>query len=107
MTLLGGFAASRLFGDRCAWSGSQEIEPEIERYVNDGYMGGLELLRVIHGQGAGALRKAVREQLEAHPLGAGVSPAPKGRGGEGVTVATLTNNHRSVTNRMPASLIGQ
>lgn len=69
---------------------AQEIEPEIERYVNDGYMGGMETLRIIHGQGTGALRKAVREQLEGHPLVSGVAPAPKDQGGEGVTVATLT-----------------
>jgi DNA mismatch repair protein MutS2 len=68
---------------------AQEIEPEIERYVNDGYMGGLEAVRIIHGQGTGALRKAVREQLEAHPLVAAVAPAAKDQGGEGVTIATL------------------
>jgi DNA mismatch repair protein MutS2 len=69
---------------------AQEIEPEIERYVNDGYMGGMETLRIIHGMGTGALRKAVREQLEAHPLVSGIAAAPKDKGGEGVTVATLT-----------------
>jgi DNA mismatch repair protein MutS2 len=68
---------------------AQDIEPEIERYVNDGYMGGLGSLRVIHGLGTGALRKAVREQLKAHPLVSGVAPAAKDQGGEGVTVATL------------------
>ena len=68
---------------------AQEVEPEIERYINDGYMGGLESLRIIHGLGTGALRKAVREQLDAHPLVAQVKPAPKDQGGDGVTVATL------------------
>jgi DNA mismatch repair protein MutS2 len=68
---------------------AQEIEPEIERYINDGYMGGMPALRVIHGLGTGALRKAVRDQLEAHPLVAGIGPAPKDQGGDGVTIATL------------------
>jgi DNA mismatch repair protein MutS2 len=67
----------------------QEIEPEIERYINDSYMSGLETLRIIHGHGTGALRKAIREQLDAHPLVAGVAAAGKAAGGEGVTVATL------------------
>jgi len=68
---------------------AQEIEPEIERYINDSYMGGMEKLRVIHGHGTGALRKAVRDQLEAHPLVASIASAAKDQGGDGVTVATL------------------
>ena len=68
---------------------AQEIEPEIERYVNDSYMGGVPHIRIIHGHGTGALKKAVREQLEAHPLVSSVASAPKDQGGEGVTVGTL------------------
>jgi DNA mismatch repair protein MutS2 len=68
---------------------AQEVEPQLERYVNDGYMSGLETLRVIHGHGTGALRKAIRAQLEGHPLVAGVAPAGKEQGGDGVTVVTL------------------
>lgn len=67
----------------------QEVEPEIERYVNDGYMSGLDTLRIIHGKGTGALRSAIRDQLDAHPLVAGVNSAGKDQGGEGVTVVKL------------------
>ncbi|HZT96051.1 MAG TPA: endonuclease MutS2 [Chloroflexota bacterium] len=66
-----------------------EVEPELERYINDGYMSGLDTLRVIHGHGTGALRRAIREQLETHPLVSGLGPASKDQGGDGVTVVTL------------------
>ena len=68
---------------------AQEVEPQLERYINDGYMSGLETLRVIHGHGTGALRRAIRAQLESHPLVAGVAAAGKDQGGEGVTIVTL------------------
>ena len=68
---------------------AQEVEPQLERYINDGYMSGLETLRVIHGHGTGALRRAIRDQLGSHPLVSGVAPASKEQGGEGVTVVTL------------------
>lgn len=67
----------------------REVEPEIESYINDGFMSGLETLRIIHGHGTGSLRSAVREQLEAHPLVAGIAAAGKEAGGQGVTVVTL------------------
>lgn len=66
-----------------------ELEPYLERYINDSYMGGMDTLRIVHGLGTGALRKAVREQLDAHPLVASVTAADREHGGDGVTVATL------------------
>ncbi len=68
-----------------------EVEPELERYINDGYMSGMNTLRVIHGHGTGALRRAIREQLQAHPLVSGLAPGNKEQGGEGVTIVTLSS----------------
>ncbi|MBY0308126.1 MAG: Smr/MutS family protein, partial [Phycisphaerales bacterium] len=52
-------------------------------------MAGRPEVRVIHGRGTGALRAAVREELERHPLVARADPAPPGQGGDGATIAHL------------------
>jgi DNA mismatch repair protein MutS2 len=46
-------------------------------------------VRIIHGKGTGALRQAVREYLQQHPLVAGFEGAQDRQGGEGVTVAKI------------------
>jgi DNA mismatch repair protein MutS2 len=43
----------------------------------------------VHGFGTGALRKAVREQLQASPYVAELRPGERDEGGDGVTIATL------------------
>ena len=50
---------------------------------------GCELLRVIHGFGTGALRKAVREHLAASPFVRELRPGTPEEGGDGVTLARL------------------
>jgi DNA mismatch repair protein MutS2 len=47
-------------------------------------------LLVVHGLGTGALRKAVRETLQASPYVVRVESAPAHEGGDGATVAVLT-----------------
>jgi DNA mismatch repair protein MutS2 len=42
-------------------------------------------VRIVHGRGTGALRKAVRDELSAHPLVSTVESAAA----DGATVATL------------------
>ncbi|MEM8531834.1 MAG: endonuclease MutS2 [Chloroflexota bacterium] len=69
------------------WRAS-EVSDRLDRYLNDAYLAGLPLIRVIHGKGTGALRQIVRDMLTRHPLvrsfeGGGPD------GGEGVTVAYL------------------
>jgi DNA mismatch repair protein MutS2 len=48
-------------------------------------------VRIIHGKGTGTLRRAVREQLEGHPLVASYRPGDQHEGGDGVTVAKLVS----------------
>ncbi|NOK63638.1 MAG: endonuclease MutS2 [Chloroflexi bacterium AL-W] len=69
------------------WRAS-EVPNRLDRYLNDAYLAGLPLIRVIHGKGTGALRQIVRDMFTRHPLirsfeGGGPD------GGEGVTVAYL------------------
>ena len=60
----------------------------LEGWLNDAALAGSGQLRVIHGKGTGALRSAVREYLEGHPLVAAAAGG-EGPGGEGVTVVEL------------------
>jgi DNA mismatch repair protein MutS2 len=55
-------------------------------------MAGLPQVRVIHGHGTGALRTVVREELKRHPLVARAAPAPPDQGGDGATIAHLTDD---------------
>ncbi|MEJ2184215.1 MAG: endonuclease MutS2 [Nitrospirota bacterium] len=61
----------------------------LEPFLNRASLGGLREVTVIHGIGTGALRKAVREHLAAHPLVAEFRPGTPAEGGEGVTVVSL------------------
>jgi len=71
----------------------QRVESAIERldqYVDAAYSSGLPFARIIHGKGTGALRKAVREHIESHPLISKVETAHPNEGGDGVTVIHMT-----------------
>jgi DNA mismatch repair protein MutS2 len=47
---------------------AQETRERVRRLVDDAALAGLAEVRVVHGRGTGALRKAVREELTSHPL---------------------------------------
>jgi len=47
---------------------AQEAREQVRRLVDDASLAGLAEVRVVHGRGTGALRKAVREELGRHPL---------------------------------------
>ena len=65
-----------------------EAVARVDTALNDAALDGVSLLRIIHGKGTGALRRAVREYLADHPLVEAASEG-EGPGGEGVTVAQL------------------
>jgi len=46
----------------------QEAREHVRRLVDDAVLAGLHEVRVVHGRGTGALRRAVREELATHPL---------------------------------------
>jgi DNA mismatch repair protein MutS2 len=66
-----------------------EVEPMLERYLENAYRSGLPFVRIIHGKGTGALRNVVREYLATHPAVARHELAGHGEGGDGATVAYL------------------
>lgn len=61
------------------------LQETVDRAAADGRDG----LRVIHGHGTGALRRAVREHLSETELVIDLRPGAEDEGGEGVTIAQL------------------
>jgi DNA mismatch repair protein MutS2 len=68
---------------------AEEALAELDRYLNDAAVAGIDRLRVVHGKGTGALRTAVREMLATHPLVREHAPAAQNEGGEGATIVRL------------------
>ena len=66
-----------------------EALPSVEAFLDDAARAGRERVRIIHGKGTGALRRAVRELLARHPLVIAYESGTAQEGGEGVTVALL------------------
>jgi DNA mismatch repair protein MutS2 len=68
---------------------AEEALAELDRYLNDAAVAGIDRLRIVHGKGTGALRTAVREMLATHPLVREHTPAAQNEGGEGATIVRL------------------
>jgi DNA mismatch repair protein MutS2 len=66
-----------------------EATEELEKYLDRAFMAGLPRVRVIHGHGAGILRRGVREFLKGHPHVATFEEAPQSEGGQGATLVEL------------------
>jgi DNA mismatch repair protein MutS2 len=67
-----------------------EVADLVTQFVDKSSLQGLHKVRIIHGDGTGTIRKAVREVLATHSLVTGFSPAPQSHGGNGATVVDLT-----------------
>jgi len=66
-----------------------EAMEELDRFVDRALLAGVRQVRIVHGHGAGTLRRLVREYLRAHPAVASFSHPPQARGGTGATEAEL------------------
>jgi len=66
-----------------------EATEELEKYLDRAFLAGLPRVRVIHGHGAGILRRGVRDFLKSHPHVAGIAEAAQNEGGQGATVVEL------------------
>ena len=67
----------------------EEALLQLDRYLDTASRVGLPWVRIIHGKGTGALRRAVRGFLAVHPLVSSYAAGGDREGGEGVTVAKL------------------
>jgi DNA mismatch repair protein MutS2 len=63
----------------------QDAREQVRRLVDDAALAGLDSVRIVHGRGTGALRKAVREELSSHPL----VDRRESDGEDGATIAHL------------------
>jgi DNA mismatch repair protein MutS2 len=68
---------------------TDEARDLLAKYIDDAFLAGLPQVRIVHGKGTGALRRAVVELLDAHPLVAGHRTGTSHEGGAGATVAEL------------------
>jgi DNA mismatch repair protein MutS2 len=68
---------------------SDEARELLDKFLDEAFLGDLPEVRVIHGFGTGALKRAVSEVLSNHPHVASFSAAPSSQGGGGATVVTL------------------
>ena len=66
-----------------------EAVEKLQSYVSDAKIHGLKEFRIIHGDGSGALRKAVHEQLSAMKDVQSFTLARPEHGGSGATVVKL------------------
>lgn len=62
---------------------------ESDKFLDRALFEGKQAVRIIHGFGTGALRKAVREHLRKHPAVKSWRPGDENEGGDGATVAVL------------------
>ena len=71
---------------------ADEAIQNVEKYLDDAYGAGLTTARIVHGKGTGALRRAVHQFLESHPLVQGFELANANEGGAGATIVQLRAN---------------
>ena len=68
---------------------AQRVEPALEnldKYLDDAYLAGLPSVRIIHGRGTGALKKAVWEFLANHHAVESFRLGERNEGGSGATI---------------------
>jgi DNA mismatch repair protein MutS2 len=75
---------------------ADEARAAVEKFLDDAVLAGHREVRVVHGKGTGALRRAVEASLRGHPLVGSFRPAESNRGGAGVTEITLADAEAGV-----------
>ena len=68
---------------------TDEAVDEADKFLDEAYLNSLQHVRIIHGHGTGALRKAISDFLRNHPHVARFSQAPQDQGGAGATLVEL------------------
>jgi DNA mismatch repair protein MutS2 len=68
---------------------SDEARAAVEKFLDDAALAGHGEIRIVHGKGTGAVRRAVESCLRGHPLVGAFRLAEPAAGGAGATVVTL------------------
>jgi DNA mismatch repair protein MutS2 len=66
-----------------------EALEQLDRYLHDVAMAGVPRVRIVHGKGTGAVRRAVWDALPKHSLVRNFELAAPAEGGAGVTVVDV------------------
>jgi DNA mismatch repair protein MutS2 len=68
---------------------TDEAVDEADKFLDEAFLNSLSHVRIIHGHGTGALRRAIADFLRNHPHVARFAQAPPDQGGAGATVVEL------------------
>ena len=68
---------------------TDEAVDAVDKFLDEAFLNSQAQLRIVHGHGTGALRKAIAELLKNHPHVARFAPAPQDQGGSGATLVEL------------------
>jgi DNA mismatch repair protein MutS2 len=79
-------AELNLIGERTA-----EALRRLEDFLDQAYLTNQAEVRIVHGIGSGALRKAIHDYLAASPYSAAFRPAEPYQGGAGATIVKLAD----------------
>lgn len=69
-----------------------DAEIEVSKYIDDAFLSGINEVQIIHGRGAGILRKGIRSMLKHNKNVKSIENALYDQGGEGVTVVKFKGN---------------
>jgi DNA mismatch repair protein MutS2 len=61
----------------------------VDKFLDQASLASLSQVRIVHGHGTGALRRAIAEMLKDHPHVARFTAAPQDQGGSGATLVEL------------------
>jgi DNA mismatch repair protein MutS2 len=73
---------------------TDEARVAVEKFLDDAVLAGHDTVRVVHGKGTGALKRAVEACLRAHPLVSAFRAGRPREGGAGATVVELVEGRR-------------
>lgn len=68
---------------------TDEAVDTVDKFLDEASLASLSQVRIVHGHGTGALRKAIAELLKDHPHVARFAAAPQDQGGSGATLVEL------------------
>jgi DNA mismatch repair protein MutS2 len=68
---------------------TDEAVDAVDKFLDAASLASLSQVRIVHGHGTGALRRAIAELLKDHPHVARFAAAPQDQGGSGATLVEL------------------
>jgi DNA mismatch repair protein MutS2 len=68
---------------------TDEAVDAVDKFLDEASLASLSQVRIVHGHGTGALRRAIGDLLRDHPHVARFTAAPPNPGGTGATLVEL------------------